>query len=172
MRTIQTGRLKILAGALALATTGAPAWAAPNPLLDPANGHAHLPNGKPLPHASGGTEVSFDDERAEAADVLGSADAPPDATASAIGCRNRGSATNPRVNQDCTSRRQAEEQVAVNPFDASNVIAGQNDSRIGFNHCGFDYALDGARPSGTGSRPSGSTSRRWGTRTTSPAIPP
>ena len=64
------------------------------------------------------------------------------ATASALGCANRGSVTNPRVNQDCTLRRQAEEQVAVNPTDPTNVIAGQNDSRIGFNHCGFDYSLN------------------------------
>jgi len=128
------------AGLIAAAPVGA-ARASP---LDRANGHPHLPSGKALPHPSGGTEVSFDEERAEAADAQGSAasDAPPDATASALGCANRGSVTNPRVNQDCTLRRQAEEQVAVNPVDATNVIAGQNDSRIGFNHCGFDYSLN------------------------------
>lgn len=134
----------LVAAGLALAVPAGSAQAAPHPLLDPANGHGHLPSGKATPHVSGGAEVSFDDERAQAADVLGSAasDAPPDATATALGCANRGSATNPRANQDCTLRRQAEEQVAVNPVDPSNVVVGQNDSRIGFNHCGFDYSLD------------------------------
>jgi hypothetical protein len=129
--------------------------AAPNPLLDPSNGHSHLPNGKALPHLSGGTEVAFDDERQEAADAQSSAssDAPPDAGVSALGCANRGTKTNPRVNQDCTLRRQAEEQVVVNPTNASNVIAGQNDSRIGYNHCGFDYSLDGGKTWGDGIPP-------------------
>jgi hypothetical protein len=113
-----------------------------------------MANGKTLPHASGGSEVTFDEERALGADAQsGSADLPPDASVSALGCANRGSATNPRMNQDCTARRQAEEQVAVNPLDPSNVIAGQNDSRIGFNHCGFDYSLDGGATFGDGLPP-------------------
>jgi hypothetical protein len=29
-------------------------------------------------------------------------------------------------------------------------VAGQNDSRVGFNHCGFDYSLDGGRTWGDG----------------------
>jgi len=48
-----------------------------------------------------------------------------------------------RVNQDCSLRRQAEEVVVMNPTDHSNLIAGQNDSRIGFNHCGYDWSFDG-----------------------------
>ena len=133
---------------------GQSAVAAPNPVIDPASGHAALGNGKPLPHLSGGTEVSFDDERAVGSDAqAGSSDGAPDAAVSALGCANRGSATNPRVNQDCTLRRQAEEQVVVNPADPSNVIAGQNDSRIGFNHCGFDYSLDGGSHWGDGLPP-------------------
>jgi hypothetical protein len=127
--------------------------ASPNPVLDPHNGHAHLANGKLLPHLSGGTEVAFDEERAEAADLQGSSDTPPDANVSALGCANRGSKTNPRVNQDCTLRRQAEEFVAVNPTNANNVVAGQNDSRVGFNHCGFDYSLDGGKTWGDGQPP-------------------
>ena len=117
--------------------------------------HGHMDNGKALPHVSGASEVTFDEGRAEAADAQGSAssDLPPDASVSALGCANRGSSTNPRVNQDCTARRQAEEQVAVNPLDPTNVIAGQNDSRIGFNHCGFDYSLDGGRTFGDGIPP-------------------
>jgi hypothetical protein len=117
--------------------------------------HGHMANGKALPHVSGGSEVTFDEERATSADAQAgaSADLPPDITVSALGCANRGSLTNPRVNQDCTARRQAEEQVAVNPVDANNVIAGQNDSRIGFNHCGFDYSLDRGKTFGDGLPP-------------------
>jgi hypothetical protein len=132
---------------------GTPATAGPNPLLDPANGHPSLGNGKHLPHPSSGAEVTFDDERALMSDAQASSDAPPDAAVSGLGCANRGSVTNPRLNQDCTLRRQAEEQVAVNPLDASNVIAGQNDSRVGFNHCGFDYSLDGGAHWGDGQPP-------------------
>ena len=50
-----------------------------------------------------------------------------------------------RVNQDCTLRRQAEEVVAINPVNPLNIIAGQNDSRLGYNHCGFDWSIDGGR---------------------------
>jgi len=62
------------------------------------------------------------------------------------GCQNvfhgRGT-TNTRVNQDCGLRRQAEETIQLNPRDERNIIAGQNDSRIGFNHCGYDWSFDG-----------------------------
>lgn len=67
------------------------------------------------------------------------------------GCPNRyvGGATsggvNTRVNQDCSLRRQAEEIVAVNPTNPDNLIAGQNDSRIGFNHCGYAWSFDGGK---------------------------
>src|SRR5207237_8504001 len=72
---------------------------------------------------------------------------PPVARRATNGCPNafRGGASgvaNIRVNQDCSLRRQAEEIVAVNPTDFSNIVAGQNDSRIGFNHCGYDWSLD------------------------------
>jgi hypothetical protein len=50
---------------------------------------------------------------------------------------------NTRVNQDCSFRRQAEETILLNPLDERNIIAGQNDSRIGFNHCGYDWSFDG-----------------------------
>ncbi len=63
-----------------------------------------------------------------------------------LGCANtfQGSGTPPniRVNQDCTLRRQAEEWVGVNPRDFDNVLAGQNDSMVGFNHCGYDWSVD------------------------------
>ncbi len=52
---------------------------------------------------------------------------------------------NTRVNQDCSLRRQAEETIQINPNDERNIIAGQNDSRIGFNHCGYDWSFDGGK---------------------------
>jgi hypothetical protein len=55
---------------------------------------------------------------------------------------NKGRIDNIRVNQDCSLRRQAEEWVGVNPRDFSNVLAGQNDSMVGFNHCGYDWSLN------------------------------
>ena len=143
------------AGALVAATLAAGAVApsgsafAANPALS-GQSHGHMDNGKALPHASGGTEVTFDEERALAADAAASSDGPPSDTVSALGCANRGTTSNPRVNQDCTARRQAEEFVAVNPSDANNIVAGQNDSRVGFNHCGFDYSLDGGKTFGDG----------------------
>lgn len=135
--------------------TGNNATATPNPFLDKANGHPTFENGKQIAHPSSGSEVSFDDERASAADVQSSvgSDLPPDATASALGCANRGTASNPRLNQDCTLRRQAEEQIVVNPVDGTNVVAGQNDSRIGFNKCGFDYSLNAGATWGDGLPP-------------------
>lgn len=61
-----------------------------------------------------------------------------------LGCE-RGSGRNVRVNQDCTFRRQAEVEIAVNPTNPNNLIAGQNDSRVGFNQCGIDYSTDRGR---------------------------
>src|SRR5215510_8508915 len=63
------------------------------------------------------------------------------------GCPNEfnGPITNIRVNQDCSLRRQAEETILLNPTNEKNIIAGQNDSRIGFNHCGYDWSFDGGK---------------------------
>ena len=63
------------------------------------------------------------------------------------GCQNvfAGNPSNIRVNQDCSLRRQAEEVVVVNPNDQNHLVAGQNDSRIGFNHCGYDWSFDGGQ---------------------------
>jgi hypothetical protein len=66
------------------------------------------------------------------------------------GCQNRfvdesTGRFNQRVNQDCSLRRQAEEVIAINPVNPSNLIAGQNDSRIGFNHCGYDWSFNNGR---------------------------
>jgi hypothetical protein len=59
-----------------------------------------------------------------------------------IGCSERTSNGNVRVNQDCTYRRQAEEKIVYNPANPNNLIAGQNDSRLGYNQCGIDWSVD------------------------------
>jgi hypothetical protein len=80
--------------------------------------------------------------------------APPHRSSGTNGCPNefRGRGSRPdniRVNQDCTLRRQAEEWVGVNPRDFNNVLAGQNDSVIGFNHCGYDWSLNDGKTWGS-----------------------
>ena len=55
------------------------------------------------------------------------------------------SGRNVRVNQDCTFRRQAEEIINFNPLDRSNLVAGQNDSRVGFNQCGYDWSTNNGK---------------------------
>jgi hypothetical protein len=70
-----------------------------------------------------------------------------------LGCGQRNSDGNVRVNQDCTYRRQAEEIIRSNPADPKNLIAGQNDSRIGYNHCGFDYSFNSGTTWGDGLPP-------------------
>jgi hypothetical protein len=48
------------------------------------NSHGRMANGKALPHVSGASEVTFDEERALGADAQNAAaDLPPDATVSA-----------------------------------------------------------------------------------------
>src|SRR5579864_9471479 len=74
----------------------------------------------------------------------------PNLGAKTAGCSNvftnsNGTMRNIRVNQDCSLRRQAEEVVVINPTNPQNLIAGQNDSRIGFNKCGYDFSFNGGR---------------------------
>ena len=70
-----------------------------------------------------------------------------DITRNSKGCPNtfHGRVNNVRVNQDCSLRRQAEEWIGVNPRDFDNITAGQNDSMVGFNHCGYDFSFDRGR---------------------------
>ena len=90
------------------------------------------------------------ERRADAAAASGVAEGPKPIKSMAkpgtVGCGNvfkdRGT-FNIRVNQDCSLRRQAEEMIVVNPTNPDNLIAGQNDSRIGYNHCGYDWSMDG-----------------------------
>ncbi len=67
------------------------------------------------------------------------------ATVNTVGCVNVFGSQNIRVNQDCSFRRQAEEAIAINPLNPEHLIAGQNDSRIGFNHCGIDVSFNRGR---------------------------
>jgi hypothetical protein len=62
-----------------------------------------------------------------------------------LGCRERNHDRNVRVNQDCTYRRQAEEDIAYNPRDPRNLVAGMNDSIIGWNQTSLDFTVDGGR---------------------------
>src|SRR3954447_3798871 len=118
-----------------------------------------------LPTLAGGTVeaaedalgVGFQDERLEGADAnAGPADAGFPSVGQAegtLGCSQRDRANrrhvngnsggrNIRVNQDCTFRRQAEEEMTYNPVNPRNLVAGQNDSRVGYNQCGIDFSLD------------------------------
>jgi hypothetical protein len=94
--------------------------------------------------------------RLNAGQQAGPVPVPPSRFTQTYGCPNvfPGRFANIRVNQDCTLRRQAEEWVGVNPRDFDNVLAGQNDSMVGFNHCGYDWSLDrGERWGSVGTQP-------------------
>jgi len=101
-------------------------------------------------------QSAADDIRAEEADAASGANTGGvdlGVSARTLGCRARNGDSNVRVNQDCTFRRQAEEIIKFNPADPQNLIAGQNDSRIGFNKCGFDYSFNGGKTWGDGIPP-------------------
>ena len=79
-------------------------------------------------------------------------------TAGRQGCPNifKGKGNTPdniRVNQDCTFRRQAEEAIEANPNDVDSLLAMQNDSLVGFNHCGYDWSGDNGRTWGSEAPP-------------------
>jgi hypothetical protein len=122
---------------------------------------------RPLPFLSGGTlaaaedalGVGAHDERLEGADASETA---ADAGFSGsigqsegtLGCGRRArdgehegnlGARNVRLNQDCTFRRQAEEEITYNRANPRNLVAGQNDSRVGYNQCGVDWTIDNGR---------------------------
>jgi hypothetical protein len=122
---------------------------------------------RPMPFISGSTvnaaqdalceenSVANCDERAEAADggavsaeQLGEGDI--GVGEGSLGCSRRdkghdhgdGGAGNVRVNQDCSFRRQAETEILYHFSDPNNLVAGQNDSRVGFNQCGIDWSTN------------------------------
>ena len=130
--------------------------------LKPAHIQAHvIRNGvsttvtKPLAAISGGLIVSEQDavcagdivpncdERAVGADAGrgGNIGLDSGATPQTLGCDRRETG-NERVNQDCTYRRQAEEDITYNYNDPTNLVGGQNDSRVGFNQCGIDFSTN------------------------------
>ncbi|HEY3194917.1 MAG TPA: hypothetical protein VGK42_06740, partial [Candidatus Dormibacteraeota bacterium] len=88
---------------------------------------------------SGGALASAE-QRLEGADATSDADLVGQTPNSAIGCGTRNTNGNVRVNQDCSFRRQAETDITFNPADPTNLLAGQNDSRVGFNQCGIDWS--------------------------------
>lgn len=117
-----------------------------------------------LPFISAGTEqaaadaVTAQDERLEGADANAGPDDQgfPDIgqAEGTLGCSQRDrhghghgntGGGNVRVNQDCTFRRQAEEEITYNPVNPRNLVSGQNDSRVGYNQCGIDWTLDNGR---------------------------
>jgi hypothetical protein len=102
------------------------------------------------PALSPGVVIAAADElREEEADAASGDDrrlsvsAPVAGSSDTLGCseRHKGKA-NARVNQDCSFRRQAEEGIAFNPTDRDNLVAGQNDSRVGFNQCGIAWSTN------------------------------
>jgi hypothetical protein len=116
-----------------------------------------LGNAQPMPHhqqVSGGVvyaALDFSgvlDRRAQAATKAPAPLSPTPSlgTTNTNGCSNTfGTSSslflNVRVNQDCSLRRQAEEVIAVDPNrPGAHFIAGQNDSRLGFNKCGYDWS--------------------------------
>jgi hypothetical protein len=103
------------------------------------------PTGKYIPISGGVMSTLMQATRPQRAGALEVPAAP--LKKGSQGCRNvyHGPVKNVRVNQDCSLRRQAETVVAINPTNPDNVVAGQNDSRIGFNHCGYDFSFDGGK---------------------------
>jgi hypothetical protein len=82
-------------------------------------------------------------DRAEDQDAQAGTDtAALEISANTLGCGRRTSNADARVNQDCGFRRQAEESITYNPANPANLVAGQNDERVGFNQCGIDWSLD------------------------------
>jgi hypothetical protein len=112
----------------------------------------NAPLTKKMPFISNGTIVAVQDAL-EAAEGSPRAAALKAATSSAVnigqsdqtlGCSERlgphdGST---RVNQDCSFRRQAEEKIIFNPANHNNLLAGANDSRVGFNQCSIAWSTD------------------------------
>ena len=127
-------------------------------VIDTGRGTKNAPAISPGTLAAALSAIDVADLREEEADAAAAAEpalflGDLGVSRTANGCRARNSDGNVRVNQDCTFRRQAEEVIEINPSDPTNIIAGHNDSRIGFNHCGFDYSLDGGGTWGDGLPP-------------------
>ena len=121
-----------------------------------------LPNGRLVPMLSSGREQAVTQSlglgvaQATTAAPKGGFTLP---TISTYGCPNvfkrGGFPDNVRVNQDCGFRQQAEEWVAVNPTDPSNIVASSNDSKYSGNRTGVEFSLDGGKHWGDSELPVG-----------------
>lgn len=164
------GLIAVVAGALTATTGVLPVGAQDSPAKRAAKGELRAPvitmnvqkNGqtvtvtRTLPFISAGTvdaaaqalaaNGSQDIRQEEADSSAAAADMGNTSVASGpgtLGCdRDQGAKGNERVNQDCSFRRQAEEMITYNPADPNNLLAGQNDSRVGYNQCGIDWSTD------------------------------
>jgi hypothetical protein len=120
-----------------------------------------LPNGRPVPMLSSGREQTIMQSMGLSAATASPA-APQSSllpTISTYGCpkifKRKGFPDNVRVNQDCGFRQQAEEWVAVNPTDPSNIVASSNDSKYSGNRTGVEFSLDGGKHWGDAELPVG-----------------
>ena len=168
MRTRRTitllGTLAVMAGALSATTAVLPVAAKDSVLLKVAKGELPIPaihtkgETRQLPAVSGSLADAaraayLTQEGAGRANAQNPNGGGPTVSPGTLGCGQRNSDGDVRVNQDCTYRRQAEEIIKFNPADPTNLIAGQNDSRVGYNHCGFDYSFNSGQTWGDGLPP-------------------
>jgi hypothetical protein len=117
-------------------------------LVEPAQYEMPVSSGVLYAVLEGSGELARRADEAAAFRVQSSSTNSVGSQANTQGCQNEfkgGGKRNIRVNQDCSLRRQAEEVIAVNPTNSRNLIAGQNDSRVGFNHCGYAWSFDGGK---------------------------
>jgi hypothetical protein len=109
----------------------------------------HLQNGqtKQMPFLSGGilSTIEQASSRTASTAALRAASSVRGASVESLGCSDRAGRRDVRVNQDCTFRRQAETNIAYNPTDPNNLVAGANDSIIGWNQTSLDFSLDGGQ---------------------------
>jgi len=96
---------------------------------------------KRMPFLSGGRLDAVLKGSANRASAVG-APASAGIAVQSAGCAERDLGRNVRVNQDCTYRRQAETDIAVDPNDARNLVAGMNDSLVGWNRTSIDFSVD------------------------------
>jgi hypothetical protein len=99
---------------------------------------------KRLPSISGGLVSAAQESLGSAPGTFGALSV-KGAQVDSLGCSGRNQGRNVRVNQDCTYRRQAEEHIAYNPTDHRNLVAGTNDSLVGWNKTSLDFSLDGGQ---------------------------
>lgn len=105
---------------------------------------------KRLPFFSGGIMAAAQELATRGSvSTAASAAAADGISVDSYGCRNRNPDGAVRANQDCTFRRQAETDIAANPTDPKNLVAGFNDSIIGWNQTSAVYSLDGGQHWGT-----------------------